>query len=79
MESTAELGTAFATNDLSLAAFMIMRGALLLSARRLGKSYKFILKLDKIQAQDLKISYINSECAKFDAEVRHLKTILFGA
>jgi hypothetical protein len=74
-----ELGIAFATNDLSLAAFMIMRGAPLLSAKRLGKSYKFTLELDPRHAQDLKIAFINSECAKFDAAVRDLKTILFGA
>jgi hypothetical protein len=73
-----EIGTAFSTNDLSLAAFMIMCGIPLLSAKRLGKSYKFALKIDDQRAQNLKISFINSESARFDAAVRDLKTILFG-
>jgi hypothetical protein len=69
---------AFSTNDLSFAAYMIMRGAQLLSAKRFGKSYKFTLKLTVANAQELKIAYINSESARFDAAVRDLKTILFG-
>jgi hypothetical protein len=74
-----ETSSAFATNDLSFTAYMVMRGAILLDAKRLGKSYKFTLKLTPEQAKQLKIAYINSECTRFDAAVRDLKTILFGA
>ena len=57
---------------------MIMCGTPLLSAKRLGKSYKFTLNITDQRAQNLKISFINSEAARFDAAVRDLKTILFG-
>lgn len=74
-----DISSAFATNDLSFTAYMVMRGAPLLDAKRLGKSYKFTLKLTPEQARQLKIAYINSEASRFDAAVRDLKTILFGA
>jgi hypothetical protein len=74
-----ELGTAFSTNDLSLAAFMVVRGIKLLSAKRFGRTYRFVLQIDAQKAQALKMAYVNSECAKFDATVRDLKSILFGS
>ncbi len=77
--ATPEIGTAFATNDLSLAAFMVVRGAKLLTAKRYGRSYKFVLQVTAQQAHTLKMAFVNSECSKFDAAVRDLKTILFGA
>jgi len=68
----------YTTNDLSFAAYAMMRGCKLLSAKQLGRSYNFVLDLGDMQQQSLKIEYVNSEAAKFDAYVRDLKKILFS-
>jgi hypothetical protein len=68
----------FVTNDLSFTAYLMMRGCILISANKLGRSYKFVLDLRDFTQQKLKIEYINSESAKFDAAVRDLKKIMFS-
>ena len=68
----------FVTNDLSFAAYLMMRGCFLVTADKLGKTYKFVIDLKNEDKQRLKIDYINSESAKFDASVRDLKKIIFS-
>jgi hypothetical protein len=70
--------TSFSTNDLSFAAYLRMRGCKLVSARRLGRTYKFTLDLNGEAADHYKIEFINSEATKFDASVRDLKKIIFS-
>lgn len=69
----------FVTNDLSLAAYMLMRGADIIQAKKLGKTYKFILDLGKLSSEQLMVSWVNSECSKFDSRVRDLKKALFSS
>jgi len=69
----------FVTNDLSLAAYMLMCGASMVKAKRLGKSYKFILDLGEMSSEQLMVSWVNSECSKFDSRVRDLKKALFSS
>ena len=68
----------FCTNDLSLAAYMMLRGCKLVSAKKFGKSYSFTLDLIELNLDKIKVEYINSESAKFDASVRDLKKIMFS-
>ena len=64
---------------MSFAAYMLMHGAKLISAQKIGASYSFVLELGDLNIRTLQVSYVNSEVAKFDAAVRGLKTILFGS
>ena len=68
----------FTTNDLSLAAYFIMRGCELRTARKLGKTYKFIMDLGDRRAPTLQADFINSEVRLFDGTVRDLKKIVFS-
>lgn len=68
----------FSTNDLSLAAYLMMKGCALLGAKKLGKSYTFTLDVADKDVNKLKIEFINSEASKFDAAVRDLKKIMFS-
>jgi hypothetical protein len=68
----------FTTNDLSLTAYLVMRGCTLIDARQMGKSYKFTLDLGNSNKHKMQADYINSESRKFDAAVRDLKKIMFG-
>lgn len=76
MESNG-LVDSYVTNDLSFAAYLRMLGHKLLKACKVSGTYKFYFeKPDNINK--LKVQYINSDCAKFDASVRDLKKILFS-
>jgi hypothetical protein len=66
------------TNDLSFAAYLMMRGCALLDAKKLGRTYKFILSLNGHSSKRLKVEYANSESTRFDAKVRDLKRIVFS-
>lgn len=68
----------FTTNDLSFTAYLMMRGCKLIDARKLGQSYKFVVELNTENKQKLKLEFINSESARFDAAVRDLKKIMFS-
>ena len=70
--------TQFTTNDLSFTAYLMMRGCKLVTAKKLGRTYKFTLDLNGTSADSYKIEFINSESAKFDASVRDLKKIIFS-
>lgn len=66
------------TNDLSFTAYLILRGYKVTSAKALGKSYKFSVLVGDTEEENLRIDYVNSDIAKFDAAVRDLKKILFS-
>jgi len=66
------------TNDLSFTAYLHMCGFDIKEAKRLGKSFKFCVDLGDDTDTAVKIRYLNSESAKFDASVRDIKKILFG-
>lgn len=67
----------YTTSDLSLAAFLVMRGLQLVSATREHGKFKFSFKDPTDVADSLSIEYINSEFSKYDNHVRSLKKILY--
>jgi hypothetical protein len=69
----------YVTNDLSLTAYMLMRGCKLITAKRLGRSYKFIINLRDNDGDQLRVDFVNSEAARFDAAVRDLKKTMFSS
>lgn len=69
--------TSFVTNDLSLTAYMVMHGEKLLAAQKFGRTYRFELVVSD-QTEKLKLAFISSESARFDAAVRNVKKMLFG-
>ena len=68
----------FVTNDLSLAAFLSMRGVPLSSAGKDERTGIYVFKFRDRQekCEDLKVDYANSCCAQFEAAVKRLKGIL---
>jgi hypothetical protein len=64
-------------NDLSLAAYFIMNGVRLISAKKLGRSYIFLFEADP-RIPSLKLAFLGSESSRFDACVRDLKRLLFA-
>jgi len=68
----------FTTNDLSFTAYLMLRGAKMIKAHKLGRTYKFLLDMGDLSIDLLKVEWVNSDCAEFDSRVRDLKKILFS-
>lgn len=67
----------YCTNDMSFAAYLIMKGLTLINAQRLGKTFKFEFLYDtKIERYN--IEYVSSEVSRYDDAVRKLKRLVYG-
>lgn len=68
----------FVTSDLPLAAYLVIRGLELQTARKIpGGKFEFVLEDSGKMAEKLSIEYINSEFCKFDNTIRSIKKILY--
>lgn len=68
----------FTTSDLSLAAFLVIKGLVLTRAQKtnVGK-FEFILQDPEHISQALSLEYINSDFCKFDNQIRSIKKLLY--
>ena len=68
----------FQTSDIGIAAFIMMKGLVLQSATR-GSSGRFLFVFNdpNDMGGSYAVDYVNSESAKFDANMKNLKNILF--
>lgn len=62
---------------MSFAAYLSMYGEKLISATKLGKTYKFEF-FKTPQIEKLKLSFLSSESARFDAAVRNIKRLCYS-
>ena len=65
----------YVTADLGLAAFLLTKGATLLSAGREKNRYKFVFS-EKTACKELAVKYVNSEFSRFDANIKNLKNLV---
>ena len=68
----------FVTNDMTLAAYLKIRGCKLIKARKLGDSFKFIFEKPE-SIEQLQVDLANSEIVRFDAAVRDLKRVVYSS
>jgi hypothetical protein len=67
----------FRTNDLGTAAFLMVKGRKLSNAYvNEKKIFVFEFEGEEEENRKLAIEYLNSECARFDAQIKNLKKIL---
>ena len=70
--------TTFETSDIGIAAYVMMKGLKLLRATRSsGGRFKFVFEDPTDLGPKLAVDYVNSEAAKFDANMKNLKNILY--
>jgi hypothetical protein len=68
----------YVTSDLSLAAFLSMKGLNILRATKLsGGRFEFVLSDPSEMASGLSLEYVNSDFSKFDNQIRLIKKILY--
>jgi hypothetical protein len=70
----------YMTPDLSLAAFLLMRGVKLKKAEK-SKSGKFIFLFSDVDnsCQNLALEFLNSEFSNYDNHIRNLKKIIYSS
>ena len=70
----------FYTSDLSLAAFLMMKGLKLLHGTKLASGkFKFEFDNKDETAKKLSIDYVNSKFCEFDNQIRNLKKIIHNS
>lgn len=68
----------FITSDLSLAAFLSMRGlGIIKCSKTASGKFEFIFNDSEEKASLLSLEYLNSDFCKFDNQVRILKKMLY--
>ena len=68
----------FQTSDIGIAAYVMMKGLKLKQASR-GNNGRFSFEFydPDIKGEQYAVDYVNSESAKFDANMKNLKNILY--
>ena len=69
----------YVTSDLSLAAFLLMKGVKLVDAKKVtsGK-FNFSFEDPNDSVKTLAVEFINSEFCEFDNQVRNLKKLIYN-
>lgn len=68
----------FETSDLPLAAFLVMKGLVLITAKKVsGSKFLFVLEDFNNEADKLALEYINSDFCKFDNHIRSIKKLIY--
>lgn len=69
----------YSTPDLSLAAYLLMKGMKLLSAEKtLSGKFNFSFSDPDSKAQKLAVDFLNSDFSDYDNHVRNLKKIIYS-
>ena len=69
----------YSTPDLSLAAYLLMKGMRLLSAEKtLSGKFNFSFSDPDSKAQKLAVDFLNSDFSDYDNHVRNLKKIIYS-
>lgn len=67
----------YITSDIALAAYLKLKGLILVDCSRHDK-FQFEFEDPNDEAQKLAIEFANSECRRFDDEMRSLKKIIYS-
>lgn len=68
----------FETSDLPLAAFLVMKGLVLSTAKKIGgNKFLFVLEDPDGTADKFSLEYVNSDFCKFDNHIRSIKKLIY--
>ena len=68
----------YKTSDIGIAAFIMMKGLKLVEAKRSSSGrFSFVFEDPSDLGRQYAVDYVNSESARFDANMKNLKNILF--
>jgi len=71
--------TTYSTSDIALAAYLKLQGMLLVECGRDGQKFRFVFEDPDDRGAHLALEFVNSECRRYDDEIRSLKKVLYSS
>lgn len=71
--------TTYSTSDIALAAYLKLQGMILVECGRDGPKFRFVFEDPEDQGAHLALEFVNSECRRYDDEIRSLKKVLYSS
>lgn len=68
----------YTTSDIAVAAYLKLRGVRLVDCGRDGQKFSFVFDDPDGKCGDLALEFINSDCRRYDDEMRSLKKVLYS-
>jgi len=68
----------YTTSDIALAAYLRLKRLVLVECTNEGPKFRFVFKDPEEKAEDLAMEFVNSDCRRYDDEMRSLKKILYS-
>jgi hypothetical protein len=68
----------FGTSDLATAAYLKLKGLILVDCSLEGKKFRFVFEDPEGVARSLELEFANSECHRYDNEIKSLKKLLYS-
>jgi hypothetical protein len=65
----------FETSDLGTAAYLLVKGCILLIAGKEKNRYSFVFEKEQ-ECKRLALEYINSEFSRFDSSLKNLRSLI---
>jgi hypothetical protein len=67
----------YSTSDIALAAYLKLRGLILIECDR-GDKFNFVFEDPKGIAESLALEFVNSDMRRYDDEMRSLKKVIYS-
>lgn len=67
----------YETSDISISAYLVMRGLTLVTANKVGNKFKFIFEDINNVATVYEMEYLSSDFPRYDAAMRQIKRKLY--
>jgi len=68
----------YTTSDIALAAYLKLKGVRLVDCGKDGQKFSFIFEDPSFSCEDLALEFANSDCRRYDDEMRSLKKVLYS-
>jgi len=67
----------YETSDIAISAYLVMRGADLITATKIGNKFKFVFDNSDGKAEVMEREYLASDYPRYDAAMRQVKRRLY--
>lgn len=67
----------YETSDISISAYMVMKGMNLINATKIGNKFRFIFDNQSGLAETIEREYLSSDFPRYDASMRQVKRRLY--
>jgi len=70
--------TTYSTSDIALAAYLKLKGMILVECGKDGQKFRFVFEDPGDQGEQFALEFVNSDFRRYDDEIRSLKKVLYS-